>query len=205
MSEGITTHYLPLKSYNGYRQEKDIDVWLALEAFELAFYKHFDVLVLIASDGNFVPLIRKLNTLGTRVMVLSWEFEYTTDNGQTFVTRTSQDLLDQVSYPVAMHELIDNPRRKTDVLINNLFVSPPGKRAMGTPLGKGNPDALNGEILSLKTGFGFIRYPPNNLFFHYTSVVDDDFNDLRVGDLVEFNLGKNDVGEDIAQEVRLVD
>ncbi|MBP8724559.1 MAG: NYN domain-containing protein [Saprospiraceae bacterium] len=205
MSEGITTHYLPLKSYNGYRQEKDIDVWLALEAFELAFYKHFDVLVLIASDGNFVPLIRKLNTLGTRVMVLSWEFEYTTDNGQTFVTRTSQDLLDQVSYPVAMHELIDNPRRKTDVLINNLFVSPPGKRAMGTPLGKGNPDALNGEILSLKNGFGFIRYPPNNLFFHYTSVVDDDFNDLRVGDLVEFNLGKNDVGEDIAQEVRLVD
>ena len=40
MSEGVTTHYLPVKTgFDGSKQEKGIDVWLALEAFELAFYK----------------------------------------------------------------------------------------------------------------------------------------------------------------------
>ncbi len=41
-----------------------------VEAFELAIYKQFNVLALIACDGDYVPLVRKLNTLGTRVMVL---------------------------------------------------------------------------------------------------------------------------------------
>lgn len=67
-----------------------------------------NVLVLIASDGDYVPLIRKLNTLGTRVMVLRWGFEYTNDFGKEMTTRTSQDLIEEVSYPVAMHEIIDN-------------------------------------------------------------------------------------------------
>ncbi len=39
MSEGVTTHYLPLRNFGGRREEKGIDVWLALEAFELAIYK----------------------------------------------------------------------------------------------------------------------------------------------------------------------
>ena len=52
MKENVITHYLPVK-YNektGKTEEKGIDVWLALEAFELAIYKRFDVLVLIACD-----------------------------------------------------------------------------------------------------------------------------------------------------------
>src|SRR5438309_2136440 len=64
MREGIASHYLPL----GPRGEKGIDVWLALEAFELAIYKRFNVLVLIACDSDYIPLVRKVNTLGTRVM-----------------------------------------------------------------------------------------------------------------------------------------
>ena len=64
MRDGIITHYLPIKTLqSGVKQEKGIDVWLALEAFELSFYKRFNVLVLIASDGDYTPLIRKLNTL----------------------------------------------------------------------------------------------------------------------------------------------
>ncbi|MEZ5172126.1 MAG: NYN domain-containing protein [Bacteroidia bacterium] len=79
MSEGVVTHYLPLRTRGGRKEEKGIDVWLALEALELTWMKKYDVLVLITSDGDFVPLIRKVNTLGTRVMVLSWDFEYTDD------------------------------------------------------------------------------------------------------------------------------
>jgi uncharacterized LabA/DUF88 family protein len=59
MRENIVTHYLPLRfSENNTYQEKGIDVWLALEAYELAIYKHFDILVLVAGDGDYVPLVR---------------------------------------------------------------------------------------------------------------------------------------------------
>jgi uncharacterized LabA/DUF88 family protein/cold shock CspA family protein len=203
MSEGITTHYLPIKTYNGLRQEKGIDVWLALEAFELAFYKRFSVVVLIASDGDYVPLIRKLNSLGTRVMLLSWDFEYLTDNGQRFVTRTSQDLLEEVSYPMAMHELIDNRLRKNDPLVNNLFVQTESKRAWPNHSVDVDNGPRTGEILSIKNGFGFIKYPPNNLFFHYTNVVDIDFNELKAGDEVEYVIEKSSEGDMVAKQVKL--
>jgi hypothetical protein len=47
--EGVVTHYLPL----GPEGEKGIDVWLALEAYELAIYKRFDVSVLVAVMAIF--------------------------------------------------------------------------------------------------------------------------------------------------------
>jgi uncharacterized LabA/DUF88 family protein/cold shock CspA family protein len=203
MSEGITTHYLPLKSFSGVKQEKGIDVWLALEAYELAFYKRFNVLVLIACDGDYVPLIRKLNTLGTRVMVLSWDFEYTTDSGQNFITRTSQDLLEEVTYPISMHEIIDNRVRRLDPLINNLFVTSESKRPASDLNTPQSSNLKTGEIFSLKSGYGFVKFPPNNLFFHSTSLVDTDFNELQVGDKVQFTIDKNEAGEDIAKNVKL--
>lgn len=204
MSVGVTTHYLPLKTtHEGHKHEKGIDVWLALEAFELAFYKRFNVLVLIACDGDYVPLIRKLNTLGTRVMVLSWDFEYANESGSKNITRTSQDLLEEVTYPVAMHELIENRVKKNEPIINNLFVQNEGKRIIL------NTDIITdsgniSEIMSLKNGFGFIKNPPNNLFFHYSNVIDSDFNDLQIGDKVSFVVEKNNEGQDVAKNVKLV-
>ena len=40
MRHGIVAHYLPLGPYG----EKGIDVWLALEAYELGIHKRFDIL-----------------------------------------------------------------------------------------------------------------------------------------------------------------
>jgi len=243
MSEGVVTHYLPVKTYQGYRQEKGIDVWLALEAFELAQYKKFDVVVLITSDGDYVPLIRKLNTLGSRIMVLSWDFEFLNEQGEKQVTRTSQDLLEEVSYPVAMHSLIDDRSNRNDLVIQNLFVKqqprPVFVPATNVSTGNGNgnygnsnsyndkydsygdeqddepnynvaevDDDPNGRkistIRSLKTGYGFVNYPPNNLFFHYTSLLDTDFNEMQVDDEIEFTVGQNAEGKDIAIDVRLL-
>ena len=245
MSEGVVTHYLPVKTYQGYRQEKGIDVWLALEAFELAQYKKFDVVVLITSDGDYVPLIRKLNTLGSRIMVLSWDFEFLNEQGEKQVTRTSQDLLEEVSYPVGMHGLIDDRSRRNDMVIQNLFVKQAAAArptftvatsngngyANGSSFGSGlaleddydeyrssaepnynladteddDPEGRKiSTIRSLKTGYGFVNYPPNNLFFHYTSLVDTDFNELQVDDEVEFTISQNAEGKDIAIDVRLL-
>jgi cold shock CspA family protein len=123
-AEGITTHYLPVRiEQDGSKHEKGIDVLLALEAFELAFYKRFDILVIIASDGDYVPLVRKLNALGIRVMVLSWDFEYVNSAGKNSITRTSQALLEEAAYPVAMHEIIDNRIKRNDPIINGLFTA----------------------------------------------------------------------------------
>ncbi|MFD1140015.1 NYN domain-containing protein [Larkinella insperata] len=220
MSEGVVTHYLPVKNFQGSRQEKGIDVWLALETFELTISKQFDVVVLITADGDYVPLIRKLNTLGTRIMVLSWDFEYYNDEGEKLVTRTSQDLLKEVSYPVAMHEMIDTRLRKNDPLIQNLFVKQSTRMLAGddtsmvfaqdydrysgqTMLDSDDTEYKISTIRSLKNGYGFINYPPNNLFFHYTSLNDIDFNELQVDDEVKFRIGKNAESKDIAIDVHL--
>jgi cold shock CspA family protein/uncharacterized LabA/DUF88 family protein len=212
MSEGITTHYLPIRGISGRKVEKGIDVWLALEAFELALYKKFDVLALIASDSDYIPLIRKLNTLGTQMMVLGWDFEYTDEEGNKYSTRTAQDLLEEVTYPIPMHLIIDSKVRRDEPLVNNLFVPKSKDKAdnkFAESFGEEGDDEepnFNLEwhestILSLKEGFGFIKYPPNNVFFHYTSLKDYDFNELQIGDEVRFTLVEKEGGRLVALQV----
>jgi len=75
MRAGIVQHNLPLDETREPPTERGIDVWLSLEAFDLAVHKRFDVLAVIACDGDYVPLVRKLNGIGTRVMLLAWDFE----------------------------------------------------------------------------------------------------------------------------------
>jgi uncharacterized LabA/DUF88 family protein/cold shock CspA family protein len=203
MSEGVVTHYLPLRTRAGRKEEKGIDVWLALEALELSYMKKYDVLVLITSDGDFVPLIRKVNTIGTRVMVLSWDFEYTDDTGREIVTRTSQDLLEEVTYPVAMHEIIDNRVKGKELLVSGLFVTQESApKTYESIIDKG--DAKVSKTLNMKSGYGFVAYPPNNLFFHYLDVIEGDFNEIHDGDTVEFTIEINEKGNEVAKNVRKV-
>ena len=56
------------------------------------------------------------------------------------------------------------------------------------------------EVLSLRSNYGFIKYPNNNLFFHHRDVKSD-FFDLHPGDTVEFVIGRNDEGKDVAKQV----
>jgi len=203
MREGIITHYLPLSGGG----EKGIDVWLALEAFELAIYKRFDISVLIAGDGDYLPLIRKLNTLGTRVMVLGWDFAYTDKNGVEKTTRTAQTILDEATYPVLMSTVIDDRSRKSDPLIENLFFKPKTyteTSRQSVDIADSNVNA--GVIYNIKEGFGFIKpdHGVENIFFHYSDVIDSDFNDLSEGDKVEFENGTNEKGP-CAKRVRKID
>lgn len=118
MREGIISHFLPLSNAG----EKGIDVWFALEAFELTIHKRFDVVVLIAGDSDYLPLIRKINTLGSRVMVLGWDFSFTDDQGNERSTHTSQAILEEANYPLVMSAVIEDRSRRNDALIDGLFV-----------------------------------------------------------------------------------
>ena len=65
MKEGVITHSLPLvRRRDQSLAEKGLDVWFALETYELALLKRYDVTVLVACDRDYLPLVRKLNTLG---------------------------------------------------------------------------------------------------------------------------------------------
>ena len=197
MSEDIHTHYLPLRNLMGRKEERGIDVWLSLEVFELAMLRKLDVVALIVSDTDYVPLVRKLNTMGINVMLLSWEFDYLNEDGVKIVTKTSHDLLRLASYPVPMHEVIDEGLEMGDPLIQDLFVAPDNHRSSSTTDSNRKETS---EVLSIKNGFGFIKYPNNNLFFHYQDVLGD-FGELAVGDAVEFTIEKNNLKQDVAKNV----
>jgi cold shock CspA family protein/uncharacterized LabA/DUF88 family protein len=200
MRENIVSHYLPLMyGENNSVQEKGIDVWLALEAYELAIYKHFDVLVLVAGDGDYVPLVRKLHTVGTQVMLICWDFTFLNENGKPGETKTSRQLLDEVFYPVPMYQRIE---QNNSVYIKNLFVfDKSNDRNNALPYTE-NGDEDGGEsenaagqvpeyissIFSINSnGFGFIKDEANNnLFFHYSSVTNRDFTDLQPGVKVKY-------------------
>ena len=207
MMEGVTTHYLPVRTVQGYRQERGIDVWMALEAFELTLHKQFDVVILIASDSDFVPLVRKLHTLGVRVMLLAWDYEFYDEEGRRRSTVTSQYLWEEVTYPMAMQNVIDDDNDElfpiTRLFVERKKVIVGDEVPVEIEIEEG--ETKTSTIYSLKDGYGFISFPQtNNLFFHYSFLVETDFNDLREGDTVEFTLSKNEKGDPIARNVKLI-
>jgi hypothetical protein len=124
--EGITPHYL-LRDERGERsRETGIDVWLALEAYDLAVQRRVDVLVLVVCDGDFVPLVRKVQALGVRVLLLAWEFSYeeVLDDGSRRLreTRVDSTLLRTAVYPVLMHHLIEEGLQRRDPGVEKLFL-----------------------------------------------------------------------------------
>lgn len=193
MRQGVVAHYLPLVvRKDGYREEKGIDVYLALEAFENALHNKYDVMVLIGSDGDYLPLVRKLSTQGIRVMVLSWEFNYIDENGYERGLTTSQDLLDAATYPVSMLDTLDDRGMRNDVLVNNMFkafeIKPVPKIQVDDELKTSTIFSLHKE-----KGYGFISYPPDNIFFHFSHMAEgEDYNQLEEGDEIQFYLGVNE-------------
>ena len=198
MRENIVTHYLPLR-YNEYNlaQEKGIDVWLALEAYELAIYKHFDILVLVAGDGDYVPLVRKLHTLGTQVLLISWDFSYHNESGDIVETKTSRQLQEEVFFSVPMHQRLD---QNNNEYVQSLFVPDknfdrnPGQQLHIKMEGETPELGLNNELTSViislnANGFGFIKdESQNNIFFHYSTLTNKDFSELQAGMTVKYQL-----------------
>ncbi len=217
MKEGVSTHSLPLvRRRDQSLAEKGMDVWFALETYELTLLKRYDVTVLVACDRDYLPLVRKLNALGTAVMVLGWDFTHTDEMGVERQTVTSVDLLAEASYPLAMHEIIEAAEAE-DALINGLFVEDGGRHrdaARSQPPTSDSeeisvevtadartvPDrgpVFNGTIQTLKEGYGFIttEVSSKNLFFSWADLLDVPFDALVVGDRVGYFLGTNFKGE----------
>ena len=222
MREGIVTHYLPMTRSG----EKGVDVSLALEALELSILKKYNVVVLIASDGDYIPLVRKLNSHGTRVMVCGWDFEYTDDNGNNRYTSTSARLMNEAAYAVRMHDIINGEQKIPGINPDMLFVNKDAENQYNSKEyfdedsaynnsgfyrsnGNGNPAPSGtassslpgvrrqGKIVTLRGGYGFIStdVPAKNIFFFIEELRNCSFDELALGDLMEYDLGYSDRGE----------
>lgn len=209
MYNNVQSHYLPLKDMMGRKKEKGIDVLMALETYELCMLKRYDVVVLVASDGDHVPLVRKLHALGCKTMLLGWDFEFTdAETGEQQYTRTSTDLWNEVTYPMQMHALVDEGLEANDEVIRECFVvreeRPRESDEFASTAVLDDDTRHQSSVMSLMNGYGFIRFPDNNLFFLRDDLEDVDFNELRVGDPLEFNVAVNNRGQRVAKMIRRV-
>jgi len=200
--------HLRSRSDGGF-EEKGIDVWLALEAYEMASLKKYDVCVLVTGDGDFVPLVNKLNTLGSRVMLIAWDFSYERD-GRTYTTHAATELIDRVNYPIMMDTEIDARERRKDPLIDGLFmeksVTPiPDRIPQNTMTEDGKEKT--GTIINFKPekGYGFIipSEGGDNYFFHIREMDGIDHDEISDGLMVSFLGGRNERGL-VAYKVRRV-
>lgn len=133
LDAGIVPHYLPLREIPknaddpdaGFMiSQKGVDVNIALDSLDLAHANRYDVAVLFTGDEDFVPLVRKVTSLGKRVLVAHFDVEnWTGDDGKphrgTFVSRKLKDV---ASYTLNMNHLVKDTDWKNDV--KALFFKP---------------------------------------------------------------------------------
>jgi hypothetical protein len=62
-------------------------------------------------------------------------------------------------------------------------------------------ERFTGDVMSLHNGYGFIRFPENNLFFLHEDLVDVVFTDLKIGDLLSFTVAVNARGQRVAKQI----
>ena len=88
--------------------EKGIDTWFALETYEVTLLRKLDVVVLITGDADHEMLARKIKTLNSRVLLLTWNV-----NSQS---STSKYLKDEANW----HIDLGDECKKNRCLLNNL-------------------------------------------------------------------------------------
>ncbi len=207
--EGVVAHFLPVS----HGSEKGANISLALEAYEQMVHIGFDVVVLVACDGDYVPLVRKLNSLGARVMVIGWEYSYEDDNGGHRQTMTSGRLMAEATYGIWMQDVIEKQLYPQDK-IDALFVSggqgySQSDSAAPDEYQEEDDDDYDeqqegipaerrfGTVVQLKSGYGFITPDKGDrdFFFLWEDLENCSFDELRIGEKVEFEIGTNDRGE----------
>ena len=113
------------------------------------------------------------------------------------------------AYPLRMHDFINGAKRYPDISPDLLFVnnahdnySEPREEYdddLPSPGSSGfsGPTRKRGRIVQLKGGYGFVStdVAGKNLFFYTEELRNCDFNELMIGDLMEYEPGFNDRGE----------
>ena len=94
---------------DGTPHEKGIDVWFALETYELAMYRDFDFIVMITGDADYEMLARKIKSLKKPAILLSWHYDAQNP--------TAKALRDEISYHIDINSLL-----KADSSLSNYII-----------------------------------------------------------------------------------
>lgn len=84
---------------DGTPHEKGIDVWFALETYEMAMYRDFDFVVMITGDADYEMLARKLKSLKIPTILLSWHYD---DQDST-----AKALKEEISFQININSLLE--------------------------------------------------------------------------------------------------
>lgn len=85
--------------------EKGIDVWFALEAYELSMLRKFDYVVLITGDADHEMLMRKLKALKIHTILLTWDVD------DSRATSTAKLLRDEACTHIELGKLMAEDAR----------------------------------------------------------------------------------------------
>lgn len=72
------------------RKSKAVDIQLTVEMLSHAYNKNYDVAILVAGDGDYVPLVKAVRDVGRRVFL--WFFEESVSEGLEHVVDYSYDI-----------------------------------------------------------------------------------------------------------------
>ena len=103
----VVLHYKHVYNLpDGTPHEKGIDVWFALETYEMAMYRDFDFVVMITGDADYEMLARKLKSLKIPAVLLSWHYD---DQDAT-----AKALKEEISFQMNINSLL-----QADPSLNN--------------------------------------------------------------------------------------
>ena len=105
----VIFHYKHIREMeDGSIKEKGIDVWFALETYELAMYRDFDFVVLVTGDADHEMLARKIKALKKQVVLLTWNFDESDS--------TSPALREEVTFHIDLNKITAaNPELKQHI------------------------------------------------------------------------------------------
>jgi len=109
IENGVILHYKHVYELpDGTPHEKGIDVWFALETYELAMYRDFDFVVLVTGDADHEMLARKIKALKKQVVLLTWNFDESDS--------TSPALKEEVTFHIDLNKITAaNPELKQHI------------------------------------------------------------------------------------------
>ena len=134
ITAGIVPHYLTLSerpkstSSSGDIEwqilQKGVDVKMALDVLDFAHENRLDVAVLITGDADFVPLVRKITSLGKQALIAHFDIEpWKDDRGISHrPTYASRGLIDAATFSLNFNTFVKDPDWKTEV--RSLFFQP---------------------------------------------------------------------------------
>ncbi len=140
---GVVPHYLPVKETpksSGDAEmaryslaQKGVDVELAIDVLDSAHSNRYDVAVLVTGDADFVPLVRRITSLGKNALVAHFSIEPWVDAHKQNHrgTYASKALLDAASWSLNFNNIVKDQDWKTEV--KALFFKPNTQAQQSTP------------------------------------------------------------------------